>query len=303
MKTKKIKNSSIKSKREKASIKIQEVYDFLCQFAPPQLAESWDNIGLQVGNLDDEVNTILVSLDVTEEVLWEAVDHEAQVIITHHPLFFKPIQCLDDSQVSTRLARLASNMDITILSFHTNLDATQNGLNDLLAEQLKLKNCTPLLASQNSQKSKTGLGRVGQLSKKVTLQNLLENISSQLKIKNIRFAGSLFHEVKKVAVMTGSGAGFFNEALTAGADVLVTGDLKYHQALDAISQSISIIDIGHFAGEIGMVSLVTEKLKAWAKKQNHALQIFGTQVQSDPIQYWNSQASLPENFLEKFKVA
>ncbi len=291
------------TKKKKSPLKIQKIYNFLCDFAPPQLAESWDNIGLQVGNLQDEVSKALISLDLTEEVLWEAVDKDAHLVITHHPLFFKPIQCLDDSQVTTRLARLASNMDITVLSFHTNLDATQNGLNDLLAKQLGLKNCAALIASQDPKKPKAGLGRVGKLSKKISLQDLLEKISSKLKLDNIRYAGSPNHQVQKVAVMTGSGAGFFNEALAAGADVLVTGDLKYHQALDAIAQGICIIDIGHFAGEIGMVQLVAEKLKAWAKKQQYTLEVFETQSQSDPIKYWSPQSTLSENFLNKFKVA
>lgn len=108
-------------------LQVQHLYDHLAKFAPPSLAEDWDNVGLQVGSLHAPLGNVLVSLDVTEAVLWEAVEHEANVIVTHHPLLMKPIPCLDDSTITTRLARLAVQIDLNILSFHTNLDKARSG--------------------------------------------------------------------------------------------------------------------------------------------------------------------------------
>lgn len=266
-------------------IRVQEAHDFLCKFAPLSLAEDWDNVGLQVGSLQDTLTGILVSLDATEPVLWEAVEHETNLIVTHHPLFFRDIRSLDDSRIDTRLARLATQVGVNILSFHTNLDSTSQGLNDLLAKQINLTQLKPLLPATNQKNTKAGLGRVGKVPK-TTLGKLMKRVSQKLGVKKFRYVGDPHHPINRVAVMTGSGAGYFREALAAGADVLITGDLKYHHALDALAEGIPVIDIGHFTGEIGMVELVAKKLKAWAKQKKIKIKVHQTKTQSDPINYW-----------------
>ena len=267
------------------TLTIQDVNQFLSKFAPPSLAEDWDNVGLQVGNLEDKLTGTLVSLDVTENVLWEAVEHDSNLLITHHPLFFRPIQCLDDAKGPTRLARLATQMGINILSFHTNLDSTRQGLNDLLAKKLKVQALKPLIPSLDKQMPQAGLGRIGKVSK-TRLGNFTQTIARQLKIKNLRYVGDPKHPIQKVAVLTGSGGGYFLEAKQAGADVLVTGDVKYHHALDALGEGITLIDIGHYAGEIGMVPLVAGKVRNFLKGRKSKLKVFETQAQYDPIQHF-----------------
>jgi len=268
------------------SAKVQDLYHYLCKFAPPQLAEEWDNVGLQLGSLQDTVTGVLVSLDVTEAVLWEAVEHNANLIVTHHPLFFRPVSRLDDSTVPTRLARLATQMDLNVLSFHTNLDATRQGLNDLLAKQLKLRGIQTLLPTTKKGFSKAGLGRVGQTSK-TKLKDFLPKVGRLLKLRQFTYVGDLQAAIRKVAVMTGSGGAFFQEAKRAGADVLITGDVKYHHALDANAQGLAMIDIGHFSGEIGMVGLVAKKLRQWTRGKKLKLKITETKSQSDPLQFWH----------------
>jgi GTP cyclohydrolase I len=263
---------------------VQDVDNFLSKFAPPKLAEEWDKIGLQVGSLHDPVRGISVSLDVTEAVLWEAVEHDTNLLITHHPLFMRPIVCLDEANPPTQLARLATRMDINILAFHTNLDACREGLNDLLAKNLKLKGLKPLLPSRDPRLGNAGLGRIGHVQK-IRLKELLKTIGKKLSLKNLRYVGDLHHPIERIAVMTGSGGGFFHEAKRAGADLLVTGDVKYHHALDALAEGIALIDIGHYAGEIGMVSLIAKKLRPWAKK--YSVKVFETLVSADPFQFWS----------------
>jgi dinuclear metal center YbgI/SA1388 family protein len=268
---------------------VRQFNQFLSHFAPPSLAEEWDNVGLQVGNLEDVVTGILVSLDVTEAVLWEAVEHDANLIITHHPLLFRPVNRLDDVQVPTRLARLATQMGINILSFHTNLDSTSEGLNDQLAKALRLSSVKPLIPSRDKKYPKAGLGRIGKIAK-TNLGKFLKQLTKNLRLKNLRYVGDPQHPIVQVAVMTGSGGGFFLEAQRVGADVLITGDVKYHHALDALGCGIALIDIGHFAGEIGMVPLVADKLRKFLRKKKARIKIIETKNQSDPFQFLTKQA-------------
>ncbi|MFO1520187.1 MAG: Nif3-like dinuclear metal center hexameric protein [bacterium] len=266
-------------------ITVKNVHDFLARFAPPALAEEWDNVGLQIGSLLQEVRGILVSLDVTEPVLEEGERLGANLLVTHHPLFFRSVKRLDDSTLPMRYARLAFEKKINVLSFHTNLDSTEEGLNDRLAKLLRLRKTRPLQASRDSARKKAGLGRVGEISK-TSLKKIAQALSSALSLEHFRYVGDPLHPVRTVAVMTGSGGGFFREAKGAGADVLVTGDVKYHDALDAKASGIALIDIGHFASEIGMVRLVAGKLREWARKNKSRVKIFESRVQRDPFSFW-----------------
>lgn len=274
-----------------SKLSVAQIYEHLAKWAPENFAEPWDNVGLQVGELSAPVQSILVSLDVTEAVLWEAVHKGANLIITHHPLLFSPLKRLDNATAPSRLARLAVQMDLNIISFHTNLDATAGGLNDLLADQLGLKESKALIAAPPDPKTlkshaKVGLGRVGKITK-TTLKKFAQKTARNLNIKNLRSVGPEDHSIQRVAVMTGSGGGFFREAKQNGADVLITGDIKYHHALDALSEDIAMIDIGHFAGEIGMVALVSKRLQKFLKQKKKKLSVFETEVQSDPFKFWS----------------
>jgi len=265
---------------------LKEIYSFLKRLAPEALAEPWDNIGLQVGSLEEVVSGILVSLDATEAVLWEAVEHEANLVVTHHPLIFKAIKRLDDSTASSRILRLAVQMDLNVMSFHTNLDSTQAGLNDALARTIGVQGTRALIPSRDPKNPKAGLGRIGSVPK-TSLKNFLSHLSKRLSLNELRYVGDLRHPIKKVAVMTGSGGDFFLEAQQAGADVLVTGDVKYHQALDSQSEGIALVDIGHYAGEIGMVPLVSAHLRSWLKKSRLGIKVFESQVTEDPFRFWS----------------
>jgi len=268
-------------------VSVKDVLDFLNRFAPPSLAEDWDNVGLQTGSSREKVKGILVALDVTERVLQEAIRVGANVIITHHPLFFRSIQRLDDSTVAQRLAKTAIQKDLHVLSFHTNLDSTQDGLNDLLGKKLVLQKVRVLIPSRDPKYPRAGLGRIGSLGK-TSLRDFLKQVSRALNLKNLRYVGNLDRVLQKVAIMTGSGAEYFPEAKKAGAEVLVTGDAKYHGALDAFAEGMALIDVGHFASEIGMVPLVAEKLRRWSKQKRLGIKIFETAVQEDPFRFWSA---------------
>lgn len=266
-------------------IDVKQVLDFLNRFAPPSLAEDWDNVGLQLGSLDAEVKGILVALDVTEAVLEEARKLKANLLITHHPLIFKPFKNLDDSKVSQRLAKKAIQYDIHILSFHTNLDSTRQGLNDHLAEKLKLQQVAPMIPSKDPKYPQAGMGRIGLLPP-LSFSDFLDHLSLSLQLKYFRFVGHPQTPISTVAVVTGSGGDYFAEAKAKGADVLVTGDIKYHAALDATAEGICMVDIGHFPGEIGMTSLVMNQIRLFLKEQKVLIPVYKVSCQRDPFGFY-----------------
>ena len=266
-------------------ILVKDVHDFLFRLAPRSLAEKWDHVGLQRGSLKETVRGILVSLDVTEDVLREAKERRANLLVTHHPLYLGPKPRLNDGSPASRLVKAAVRAKIPILSFHTNLDSTHQGLNDALAFRLGLKNVSPLVLSRNRKLRGAGLGRVGKTSK-TTLKKFAKRISAALKLKDFRIVGADDRLIRTVAVMTGSGAGYFREAKKAGADLLVTGDVKYHTALDALSEGIALVDVGHFASEIGMVPLIAGKLREWLREMRSHLKVFEARVQRDPFRFF-----------------
>lgn len=271
----------------KKPLRVQDAFDFLEKLAPASLAEEWDPVGLQVGSLQEELHGVLISLDVTEAALWEAVEHDCNLLVTHHPLFFKPLKRLDDRTPVSRCARLAAQMGVNVVSFHTNLDATERGLNDQLAARLGLKGVKPLLPSRDPRRPRAGLGRVGKVAK-TRLAKFADAVGKRLALEHLRFVGDPQRPVARVAVMTGSGGGYFHEAKAAGADVLVTGDVKYHPALDALAEGVALIDIGHFAGEIGMVPWLAAELRRWARSRGFAKRIFASESGRDPFRFWSA---------------
>ncbi|MCB1214290.1 MAG: Nif3-like dinuclear metal center hexameric protein [Deltaproteobacteria bacterium] len=268
----------------KKKIKVQEVFDYLNAFAPMDLAETWDSVGLQTGDLNKEVQGILISLDPTEAVLWEAAEKGANTLITHHPLLLKPLKVLDNSSIASRLARLSVLLDLNILSFHTNLDATRGGLNDVLAQKIGLKQTQAMIP--NPKNPKVGLGRLGKVPTQ-SLESLIKKLQKSLKLKNLRYTGDLKQKIHDVGVMTGSGGAYFKEAKEAGAQVLITGDVKYHHALDAQQENIALIDIGHFHGEFPMIKLLADLLKKWAKQKKLKLKIEESLSQQDPFHFFS----------------
>ncbi len=267
--------------------RVQDAFDFLEKIAPASLAEEWDPVGIQVGSLKEELHGVLVSLDVTETALWEAVEHDCNLLVTHHPLFFKPLKRLDDRTPVSRCARLAAQMGVNVVSFHTNLDATERGLNDQLAGRLGLKALKPLLPSRDPRRPRAGLGRIGRVAR-TNLAKFADAVGKRLALEHLRFVGDPKRPVERVAVMTGSGGGYFQEAKAAGADVLVTGDVKYHPALDALAEGIALIDIGHFAGEIGMVPWLAAELRRWGRRRGFAKRIFASESGRDPFRFWSA---------------
>lgn len=232
-------------------MQIHEITDIIEQYAPLHLAASYDNVGLMLGDKTAEVNTILLSLDVDLDVAMEAKALGAQLIISHHPLIFHPIKNITaDSPEGKCLLFLAENK-IAVYAAHTNLDSTIGGLNDLAAQFLSLNETEPLKAEENA-----GIGRIGVLPYKFTLKEFAEEIKRIYRLPFIRFIGRPDALVSKVALCTGSGGDLIDVAKEKGADVYITGDIKYNVARDASAMKLNVIELGHYESEFIVVDLL-----------------------------------------------
>lgn len=343
--------------------KLSDILGIINKLAPPELAESWDNSGLQVGNPGAEIKRIMVALEPTIAVIESAINNSCQLLLTHHPLIFKPQSSLSTATPLGKAIHIAIAGGLSVVSMHTNYDTAAGGLNDILAKQIGLsataplktgfnqelvklvifvpathlesvraalfpfilssgdyKDCsfctqgegtfTPGLSAQpfigNSgifekvaeqrlellldrtmlskalhklqgihpyeepvydiypllnQGEKLGLGRIGKLENSQTLYKYAQYVAQQLETKTVRYVGNPDKIITKIALCSGSGTSLIREAVRGGADVLVTGDVKYHDARDAEALGLALIDAGHFGTEIIMARAVQKQLQ------------------------------------------
>lgn len=366
------------------TVKCQTIANLIEELAPKKLAESWDNVGLLIGDGSRKVNKILVCLDATDWVINEAIEHDVDMIVCHHPIIFGSLKRITaDTVLGRKIIKLISK-GIAVYSAHTNYDIAQNGLNDIFANLLGFKNfrlieptyteklykilvyipkgheekifdammsagagqignyssCSfrtegkgtfipesgtnPFIGEEGkleevneiklgtivpqshlnktikaiikahpyeepaydimpleNEGSSVGLGRIGELEQETTLTIYAENVKKALGIDKVRIAGNPHHNIKKVAMLNGSGSKFVSAARFAGADVLVTGDMQYHEMVDAVEAGISIIDAGHFATEKIMISAMTDYLRAKCQANGYNVEIIESKSNED----------------------
>ena len=354
--------------------------------APTVLAEAWDNPGLQVGDPAAGVNRIMVALDPAPDVIDSAIASSCQLLVTHHPLIFKPIKSISTATPHGASIQKAIKAGLSIFSMHTNYDIASGGLNDVLARKIGLSSCVPLritstcelvklvvfvptehleqlrsalfpftvqqgnycdcafsaegvgtfmplegakpfignvgvLAEAHEERlelllerkrlpqaikallavhpydepafdvypllnegAKLGLGRIGRLPIPVSLVDYAARLRKNLTAPSLRYVGDPIAMISKVALCSGSGASLLHEAVRAGADVLVTGDVKYHEARDAEDLGIALIDAGHFPTEIIMVPEMVERFGRELAKAGYAdCQVEACRTESDPF--------------------
>lgn len=244
---------------------IAEVHQYMEQLAPSALAESWDNVGLLV-DCGGAVTKILVALDITDDVIQEAAEHNCQLIVSHHPVIFKKLAAVRSGDLVFQLIQKG----ISALCMHTNLDAAQGGVNDVLCDVLEI--------AQPATFGEEGIGRIGVVTS-TNVKQLVSHCKERLNT-HVKFVDSN-REIQKVAVIGGSGGSMLRDAVAVGADLLVTGEASHHDALDAQSMGIGLIVAGHYATEFPIVSALADKLQ----KQFPDVQVLCSQQNKDPYQY------------------
>lgn len=357
------------------------------EFAPKSYAVPDDKIGLQLGTLNKEITKVLVALDVTDEVVNEAIEAGAELIIAHHAIIYRPLSHLRTDLPTGRLYEKLIKNDIAVYIAHTNLDVTSGGINDMMAEALGMKETSPLeviyteslkkvvvfvptthadavreamfragggwiggyshcsfnvegtgtfmpgagtnpfIGEQNKLERAAevrietvvtssverkviqamikahpyeevaydlypleitgpslGLGRAGKLAAPVTLSELCESVKTSFDVPAVRVVGDLNRTIRKAAVLGGSGKGYISHALFAGADVLITGDIDYHAAHDALAAGIALIDPGHNVEKI-MKQGVAKVLSAKLEEKKWATKVIASSVDTEPFRF------------------
>ncbi len=243
-------------------ITVENIEKYMNSFCPPALAFDGDNVGLIVGRRDKQVKKILITLDVDEKVAQEAISLGADLIVSHHPLMFRPIKRLTSEDHMQRTLMLLAGNDISLFSAHTNLDCVCGGLNDYLASMLGINNTSVIDVVCSDGETEHGFGRIGELSDEITLGEMLNRCCRVLGAGGIRYVGDAQRKIKKVAVNCGGGADAMNRCIELGADLFVTGDVKYNPGRDAYDAGMALIDAGHYETEHIVVDLLLEKLSS-----------------------------------------
>lgn len=226
----------------------QDIMNDLEIFYPKKLAEEWDNVGLLLGDSQKDIKKIQLSIDATEKSIDNAIENSVDMIITHHPFIFKGIKSIDYSTVMGRKIQKAIKNDINIISLHTNLDSAVDGLNEYILSVLGIE--TSKILDKNPLNTDCGIGRIYKLKTEESLEDYIKFIKEKLGIENIRVVtNDIQKKIKKIALVNGSGMSYWRKAKKLGVDLFITGDVGYHEALEALENDFSIVDIGHFEAE------------------------------------------------------
>lgn len=245
-------------------MKAKEVIERMNTWASPRLIDHWDNTGFQIGDGEREVNRILVALDLDNEVCKKAIEEDFHMIITHHPLIFKPIDSITTSTPKGKLIYDLIKEEIVVYNAHTNLDQANGGVNDELARLLKLNNHIPLSLNSLGFEEPYGYGRVGDIEE-TKLVDYIKDIKEALDIDYLTVYGEQERIVKRVAVCGGSGAEFIYNAYKEGACIYITGDIKYHDAQLGNELGLTIIDASHYHTEKVILPVIKEYLEKKGK--------------------------------------
>jgi dinuclear metal center YbgI/SA1388 family protein len=274
---------------------VGQIIKVMDQLAPPWLAEEWDNVGLQIGNPRLPVRRIWVALDPSPEVVQAACGKGVDLLITHHPLIFKPLKSIDFDTPGGSIIQMASQHQLAIFSAHTNLDIVRDGVNDVLAKRLGLKHLEILEPVKVGEPLKNGnlapvggevpqgIGRIGSLGETTSLKSLTLMVKEKLKLDFAKVTGNPELKVTQVAICSGSGSGLMQTFISSGAQVYISGDIRYHDARDAENANRGIIDIGHFPSEHLMVAALVHKLEKILKSEAIKTKVEACNIEKDPF--------------------
>ena len=258
-------------------MKVRDIIKVIEEFAPISIQEGWDNSGLCVGSLDDEVTSALFALDCTPELVDEAIECGADMIITHHPLIFSGLKKITTDDLVGKAVIKALKAGISIYAAHTNADKVLAGVSGAMAERLSLKNVS-ILADEGGG---TGLGVVGDLPQPMSAEEVLQQVKERFSLKMVKSSKPLKSPVTKVAMCGGSGGSLIGAARKAGAQLYVSGDISYHNFFT--QDDFMIMDIGHYESEIDIVEILFSLIKK--KFPTFAVRITQN-INSNPIYYF-----------------
>ncbi|MDU6182721.1 MAG: Nif3-like dinuclear metal center hexameric protein [Anaerococcus vaginalis] len=235
-------------------MKIKDIIKFLEERFPLSLQEDWDNSGLQIGNIENDLTNIMISLDLDEQTIQKAKEKSCNLIINHHPFLFSSIKSIDLNKGNGKIIKDLIKNDITVFAMHTNLDIGKGGVNDNLAKLLELRDISNLDTNNENPMARFGY------TDEITAYDFSKFVKEKLNCKGLILYGDKDKKIEKVALCGGAGSDFINDAIQKGCDLIVTSDVKYHEAIDNCKK-INIVDPGHFASENHIIYMIKDLLE------------------------------------------
>lgn len=265
---------------------IKEVAGLLHEWAPPELAESYDNVGILVGESGKKAKKILVSLEVTEQVLDEAASLGANVVVSHHPLWFRNRKSLlGDDYVSRNVLKAVRN-DVALIAIHTNLDNVFKGVNAKIGDKLGVEDLT-ILQPKSPEQPQIGAGMIGSFSEAKKKEDFLAHVKATFLCSAVKYTKApLVDRIEKIAWCGGAGSFLIEAAAKAGAEAFITSDITYHYYFDA-PEDMMLLDVGHYESEQYTVELIAEYLnERLADRMTSAPEILVSTVNTNPVNYY-----------------
>lgn len=255
---------------------LNKIIDVLQGIAPEDFAQDWDNVGLLVGDRTQEVTKLFIALDADEAAIAQAKEVGAQLLLTHHPLIFSPLKKVNcDHFISARVVELLRSQ-MSYYAMHTNFDAAKMG--ELAAERMGLQVETPLADNFTRDGKDYGIGVVGKLKEPENIGGLCAVVKEAFRLDTVKLFRTETDSVSRVAICPGSGKSTIRDAIAAGAQVLITGDIDHHSGIDAVAQGLSIIDAGHY----GIERIFIGYMEQYLKEHLEGVEIFA-QRRRDPF--------------------
>lgn len=277
------------------SVPLREVIAALDARYDPALAEGWDAVGLVCGDPDEPVQGVLFAVDPTADVVDEVIERGAQLLVTHHPLLLTPVHGVPADDPKGRLVHRLIRAGAGLFVAHTNADrAPGTGVNDALAGVLDLRDAVPL--EPTAADPRAGLGRVGDLAEPMTLRRFAAHAAAvlPLTVGGVRVAGDPDRTIRRVAVCGGSGGSTLGAAAAAGADVLLTSDLKHHPVSEALESSgPALCDVAHFASEWPWLPVAADAL---ARDLAGRIEVAVSGRRTDPWSWHEGSDGVPAGF-------
>jgi dinuclear metal center YbgI/SA1388 family protein len=251
-------------------MKCNQIIESLEQLSPPYMAEPWDNIGLLIGSRTKEIKSIYVALDATDNVVEDAIHKKADLLLTHHPVIFKPLKSItDDNFLGRRILQLIQS-DISYYAMHTNFDISV--MADLAADYLKLSDREVLEKTDETY----GIGKIGCLPREMSLHELCQYVKEAFSLEAVKVFGESDAKIKKVAVMPGSGKSYIQNTIQSQANVMITGDIDHHEGIDAVASNLIIIDAGHY----GIEHIFIKYMQEYINNRFDEIQVYTEEISS-----------------------
>jgi len=250
-------------------MKIEDIVEYLKKIIPIDLAEPWDNVGLQCGDKNKEIKKIVIALDPSTKAINYAIQREAQLLITHHPLIFSPLKRLVPFEPVGELLITMIKQDIGLFVMHTNLDSIPEGVSDALLFQLNIKSKGILSPKQFPN---TGFGRWGEMPEVIEAEQFIQLVKQKLQCSVVRVIGQK-EKIKKIGVCGGSAGDLIPIALDLGLDAFVIGEIKYHPARLFENIPMLVLEVGHYESEKFILKFLKEKIEDFLDKQKENVEI------------------------------